>query len=160
VGKSTVARLLAARFERAVVLEADRFFDFIAAGRIDPWKPESHAQNEIAMRAVADAALAYARGGYFTIVEGIVIPTWFLEPLRDAFGAAGQRVSYAVLDAPVEVCIVRRPQLEPGVVEGIWRQFADLRPLAANAIDVADVDPDAVADELAAGLDSRFLLSP
>jgi adenylylsulfate kinase-like enzyme len=35
-GKSTVARLLAAKSERAVHLESDLFFHFIQSGRIEP----------------------------------------------------------------------------------------------------------------------------
>lgn len=37
-GKTTVARALASRFERAVHLESDRFFDLILAGYIEPWR--------------------------------------------------------------------------------------------------------------------------
>jgi adenylate kinase family enzyme len=39
VGKTTVGRLLAARSDRAVHLEADWFFDFIRSGYVEPWKP-------------------------------------------------------------------------------------------------------------------------
>jgi adenylate kinase family enzyme len=45
-GKTTVARLLAARRARAVHLESDSFFHFIASGYVEPWKPESHRQTE------------------------------------------------------------------------------------------------------------------
>ena len=85
-GKTTVARLLAERSPNAVHLESDRFFTSIRSGYIEPSRPESHAQNEVVMRAVAGAARAYAEGGYFTIVDGIVLPSWFLEPLRAALG--------------------------------------------------------------------------
>ena len=75
--------MLAAKCQRAVHLESDRFFRFIQAGAIEPWKPESHEQNTIVMHAVAQAAAAYAKAGYFTIIDGIIIPGWFFEPLRD-----------------------------------------------------------------------------
>jgi chloramphenicol 3-O-phosphotransferase len=156
-GKTTTARLLASRHERAVAVEADRFFDFVVSGFVEPWKPESHAQNATVMHAVAEAARAYAEDGWFTIVEGIVIPRWFLEPLR---AALARPVAYAILQAPLDVCAARRPQIERGVVESIWRQFQDLGPLAGHAIDASAVPPDAVADELAADLGGRFLLSP
>src|SRR6186997_3330933 len=45
-GKSTVARLLMSRFQRAVHLRSDEFFHFIRAGYVEPWKPESHEQNK------------------------------------------------------------------------------------------------------------------
>jgi hypothetical protein len=139
-------------------MEADRFFDFIAAGRIAPWLPESHEQNSTVMRSVADAAAAYADGGYFTIVEGIVIPRWFLAPLRERL--TGHDLAYAVLRAPLEVCAERRPSIGPGVIERIWREFADLGPVESHALDVRDESPGSVADQLADGLTTRFRLSP
>ena len=63
-GKTTVAGLLAARRERAVHLESDSFFHFIVSGYIEPWKPESHEQNEAVMAAVGEAAARYARARY------------------------------------------------------------------------------------------------
>ena len=112
------------------------------------------------MRIVGDTASAYAAAGYFTVVEGIVIPRWFLEPLREQLAHAGRRVAYAVLRAPLELCLERREGVEAGVVESIWSQVGDLGALEGHALDVAGVTPDAVAAELADGLDGRFLLSP
>ena len=140
-------------------LEADRFFTFIESGFVEPWKAESHAQNETVMRIVGDAAAAYAGAGYFTVVEGIVIPRWFLGPLSDALRAAGHTVAYAVLHAPLELCLARRDQIDAEVVESIWTQFQDLGELEAHAIDVGDATPDAVVRELTDGLRSRFHLS-
>ena len=159
MGKSTTARLLARQSERAVHLEADRFFTFIESGFVEPWKAESHAQNETVMRIVGDAAAAYAGAGYFTIVEGIVIPRWFLGPLNDALRGTGHTVAYAVLRAPLDLCLARRDQIDAEVVESIWSQFHDLGELEPHAIDVAEATPDAVVRELTDGLRSRFHLS-
>jgi hypothetical protein len=152
--------MLARHSERSVHVEADRFFDFIGSGFVEPWKPEAHEQNAIVMRIVADAAAAYADAGYLTIVEGIVIPRWFLAPLRDRLRARGHDVAYVVLRAPLELCVARRPETEGAVVEQVWRQFEDLGEFEANAIDVAVHDPDAVVANVTAGLRDRFLLSP
>jgi hypothetical protein len=160
VGKSTAARLLARQSERAVHLEADRFFTFIESGFVEPWKAESHAQNETVMRIVGDAAAAYAGAGYLTIVEGIVIPRWFLGPLSGSLRAAGHPVAYAVLRAPLELCLARRDEIDAEVIEGIWREFEDLGELEPHAIDIADATPDVVVRELTGGLRSRFHLSP
>ncbi|MFL5792310.1 MAG: AAA family ATPase, partial [Actinomycetota bacterium] len=46
-GKSTVARSVADRFEPSALVEGDAFFGFVARGYIDPWLPESHAQNAV-----------------------------------------------------------------------------------------------------------------
>jgi hypothetical protein len=64
VGKTTVAQALADRSERAVHLESDRFLHFIRSGYVEPWRPESHEQNEVVTRIVAGAAAAYAAAGY------------------------------------------------------------------------------------------------
>ena len=155
-GKTTAARVLAERSERAVHIESDRFFQFIRSGFVEPWRPESAEQNEVVMRVVAGAAAAYASAGYFTIVDGIVLPRFFFEPLRDALREAGHEVAYAVLRAPLDVCLARagsrdsQPLADPHVVERLWRDFADLGPLSAHAIDVDAEDPQAAADLLEA----------
>ena len=155
VGKTTAARILAARSDRAVHLESDLFFHFIESGYIDPWKPESHAQNSVVMRIVADAAAAYATAGYFTIVEGIMIPGWFLEPLRDSLREAGHPVDCAVLRAPLPVCASRarsrgsEPLADPDVVERLWHDFADLGPLEPNAIEIGTSSPEEAAELIA-----------
>ena len=88
------------------------------------------------MRIVAGAAAGYAEAGYRTIVDGIVIPGWFLEPLRDALREAGHEVAYAVLSAPLEACLERvqgregDPPVDAGAIEQLWRSFA--RPRRAR----------------------------
>lgn len=86
-GKTTVAGLLAGVFKQSAHLEVEHFFEFIASGYVEPWKDESHDQNQLVMRIVADAAAGYATAGYATILDGIVIPGWFFEFLRDALRA-------------------------------------------------------------------------
>ena len=153
VGKTTTAAILAARHTAAVHLEGDAFFRFIHSGYIDPWRPESHGQNRAVMEIVATAAAAYAAAGYFTIVDGIVIPGRFLEPVRDRLHACGQRVAYAVARAPQSVCAERlrgREGLvgEPGGIERVWEEFADLGPLESHVIDMEELSPEQAADEI------------
>jgi hypothetical protein len=40
-------------------------------------------------------------------VDGIVIPRWFLQPLREALEEAGHEVAYPVLRAPLAACLER-----------------------------------------------------
>ncbi|MGB7685455.1 MAG: AAA family ATPase [Solirubrobacterales bacterium] len=154
VGKTTAVSALAARSARAVHLEADEFFRFINSGYVEPWKPESQEQNEVVMRIVAGAAAGYAAAGYFTIVDGIVIPTWFFEPLRDALQEAGHPVAYAILRAPLPVCLDRvqsregEPPIDSAMIEQLWRSFADLGDTERHALDVDGRTPDQVADLL------------
>ena len=154
VGKTTTAKLLAERSSPAVHLEADAFFRFICAGYVEPWKPESHEQNRLVMRIVSEAAAAYATAGYFTIVDGIVIPRWFLEPLRDGLHAAGLEVAYAVARAPLSVCAARLREREgllgdPDVIGQLWSDFEDLGTLEGNAVEVDGISPDEAADAIA-----------
>ena len=162
-GKTTTARILASRSERAVHLESDLFFHFIRSGYVEPWKPESHEQNRIVMRIVAEAAATYAAAGYFTIVDGIIIPAWFLAPLRDSLRAAGHRVAYAVLRAPLETCASRARSRDSqaladlDVVERLWRDFADLGRWEANAIDIGTKSAQEAAELLAQRLRAGVL---
>jgi predicted kinase len=153
VGKTTTASILVERSSPAVHLEADAFFRFIRSGYIEPWKPESHDQNRVVMEIIAKAAASYAGAGYFTIVDGIVIPRWFLDPLRDELHAAGLEVAYAVARAPLSVCTARLREREgllgdPGAIGQLWEEFADLGPLEANAVDVTGISPEEAADVL------------
>jgi len=154
VGKTTTAGILAERSSPAVHLEADVFFRFIRSGYVEPWKPESHDQNRLVMGIVAEAAAAYAAAGYFTIVDGIVIPRWFLDPLRDRLHAAGLEVAYAVGRAPLSVCSVRLREREgllgdPDAIGQLWSEFADLGPLEENAVEMAGLSPEEAADAIA-----------
>jgi predicted kinase len=156
VGKTTAAAILAERVSPAVHLEADAFFRFIRAGYVEPWKPESHDQNRLVMGIVAAAAAAYAKAGYFTIVDGIVIPRWFLEPLRDGLRAAGLGVAYAVARAPLSVCEARLREreglLDPRAIERLWSDFAELGDLEQNAVDVVGLSPGESADAISRAL--------
>jgi adenylate kinase family enzyme len=151
VGKTTIAGILAGRNGPSVHLEADTFFRFIRSGYVEPWKAESHEQNEMVMRIVAEAASGYARAGYFTIVDGIVIPGWFFEPLRDALCDLGHRVAFAVLRVPRSVCVARVNEREggsisdPDAIGQIWQGFAELGDLERHAIDVDDQSPEGTA---------------
>jgi predicted kinase len=161
-GKTTTARLLAAGSERAVHLESDSFFHFISAGYIEPWKPESHEQNTAVMHIVGTAAAAYADAGYFTIVDGIISPRWFFEPLRNALQAAGHTVAYAVLRMPLAACMSRAASrdasrlADAGVIAQLWRDFDDLGSLERNVVDSSGKS----AEEAAAEVAQRLSLDP
>lgn len=154
VGKTTAARTLSRRFGAGVHIESDVFFRFITAEYVEPWLPESHEQNSLVMRIVGEAAAAYASGGYFTVIDGIVIPRWFLGPLRETLVAADLDVSYAVLRAPLELCLERLGTregglAEPAAMEEIWSRFADLGEYERHALAVEGMHPEEVAETVA-----------
>jgi predicted kinase len=164
VGKTTAAASLAVRSPRAVHLEADHFFRFIRSGFVEPWSPESNEQNAAVMRIVAAAATGYASAGYFTVVDGILIPGWFLEPVRDALREAGHRVAVAILRAPLSVCLSRLrereggPGPDSGAIEQLWQSFADAGELETNVLEVGEESSVAVADLLARRLEDGLLV--
>ena len=101
-GKSTLARALADSIEPSVLVEGDAFFAFLARGRIEPWRSESHAQNTVVTEAAARAAGRFALGGYTTIYDGVVGP-WFLPTFAAATGL--DRLDYLILLPPAERCV-------------------------------------------------------
>ncbi|MGN6148167.1 MAG: AAA family ATPase [Rhizomicrobium sp.] len=159
-GKSTVADILARQSESpAAHLHTDDFYDrYIKSGYVLPWLPESQKQNETVTRAIAAAATAYADGGYFTIIDGIVGP-WFLEPFREAASVKNVSLHYVVLrPASADVTFARvqargthglRAE-EP--VRDLFRQFADLGAFEKYAFDSGALS----AEEAAATLSQRL----
>ncbi len=103
-GKSTVAEVLAAEFERSVLVRGDDFFGFLARGAIEPWLPESHEQNEVVTAAAASATGSFVRGGYATVYDGVVGP-WFLPVFAAATGL--DLLDYVVLLPSVDTCVDR-----------------------------------------------------
>lgn len=103
-GKSSVARILADQAAHSVLVEGDAFFGFLASGVVQPWLPEANDQNEIVTQVAAQAAGAYASGGYTTVYDGVVGP-WFLPAFASATGL--EKLDYVVLLPSVEVCVAR-----------------------------------------------------
>jgi hypothetical protein len=110
------------------------------------------------MDIVREVAARYSAAGYFTIVDGILIPGWFYEPLRDGLEELGYRVVYVVLRAPLAVCVDRAssradwPINDTTPIQQLWRAFADLGPLEPQVISTDGVDPEEIALEIEARL--------
>lgn len=71
-GKSTVAELLAQKYPKAVHLRGDSFRRMIVTGReemADPPTDEALAQLDLRYRLTAQAAKAYASGGFTVVVQ-------------------------------------------------------------------------------------------
>jgi predicted kinase len=153
-GKTTVAEILAPRFERAVHLQADLFFRAIRSGYEEPWTSASHAQNETVMRIVASAGASYAKDGYFTVLDGIFLPAWFLHPVHEALTEEGLTVAVAILRPAWLVCLerarARSPDSlgDPDVIEELWWGFDGLGDLERYVIDSSDMDARATTEEL------------
>jgi hypothetical protein len=132
---------------------SDEFFRFIRAGYVEPWRPESHDQNRVVMSAVTDAATTFASAGYLTVVDGILVPGWFYEPVNAQLRAVGLDVSTVVLRPSLETCVTRMAQRSTGehavdrvVIEQLWVGFANLGQLEPFVIDTSHQVAEATAD--------------
>ncbi|WP_433154920.1 AAA family ATPase [Actinomadura nitritigenes] len=164
-GKSTVARLLAARLAPSVRLHGDDFFAFIAQGAIPPHLPEAHRQNQTVVAVQAAAAAGYAAGGYHVVFDGVVGP-WFLRPFRDAAAGAGVPLHYVVLRPDRDTVLARATArgpgalTEPGPVLRMFEEFADLGDHETRVLDSAALTPEQTARAVADGLRSGAYLLP
>jgi chloramphenicol 3-O-phosphotransferase len=137
-GKTTTAKELAAvDGSPKVHLHSDDFWHFIKYGAIQPYLPQAHDQNKVVVDVLAKAAHAYARGGYFVIVDGIVGP-WFLAKFR----ILSVPVHYVVLHPPLEVATQRCQDrggdtlTDPGTIAELHRQFSSLGQLEGHSLPI------------------------
>jgi predicted kinase len=167
-GKSTVARQLAegAPGDRAVHLHTDDFYAYIRKGFVEPWRPESMAQNVTIMTALAATAGIYAKGGYEVAVDGIVGP-WFFDPWKAVAAEHGLDVRYVAL-LPSEAETVARAtartapgaMTDPEVVRQMWRQFRAFPSPPGSVLDTTGQPARETAGLIRDGLEAgRFRLA-
>jgi len=152
-GKTTVAKLLAKRFDRAICMESDWFWTTVTKGFVEPWKPEAEYQNRLIIRSFAAAAAVMAEGGYTVILDCIVVPS-NLGLVTDELRSRHLSSEYVVLRPTKEVALNRavsrvgeeriegHPALtDEGPILHIWEQFSALGEYERNVIDNSDIDP-------------------
>jgi predicted kinase len=156
-GKTTVSRLVADRFDKAVCLESDWFWTTIVKGFVPPWRPEADSQNRVIIRSFAATAAAMADGGYAVVLDGIIGP-WNLDIATAEFDSRHVKVHYLVLRPARDIALDRAtsrigvqrvlgyPALtEEGPILHMWDQFSELGHYEANVIDNSDLDPEQTA---------------
>ncbi|MCP8885360.1 ATP-binding protein [Devosia sp. XJ19-1] len=153
-GKTTSAETLAhLPGVPKVHLHSDDFWGYIKTGKIDPWLPDSHAQNQMVMEIAASVAGTYARNGYFVALDGVIRP-WALP----AFAALGLPLHYVVLRTSVEEAVARCSArggdslADPDVVAGLHAEFADLGAYEGHALDVSGRTREAAIAAISAAL--------
>ncbi|MFH8384079.1 ATP-binding protein [Kitasatospora sp. NPDC018058] len=95
-GNGLVAGLLAQELHPSVHLRTDDFLRVIRNGQLPPHLPEAGRQNTTAFAAAAQAAFAYATGGYQVIVECPATPPT-LATFRRESRTTGAALHYVVL---------------------------------------------------------------
>lgn len=163
-GKTTLAALLARDTDRPTVnLTTDTFYRSIATGFVPPYEAASHRQNTVVVDAIVAAVMAYARGGYDVVVDGVVGPL-FLPPFRAAAAREGVPLHYVVLRPSLDATLERgwsRPESELRDTDAITHMhgvFADLGDLEPHALDTTRLSPDETADALRDGIASGAYL--
>ncbi len=158
-GKSTTARLVAERFDRAVCLESDWFWTIIVKGFVPPWRAEADPQNRAVLRAVAESAAAMATSGYTVVVDGVVGPR-YLGLVTDVLACHEVEVHYVVLRPDLDVTLARvtarsgrehsRGHLAAAFAEEepathMWEEFSDLGDVERHVVDNTRLDAPATA---------------
>ncbi|MBX3484954.1 AAA family ATPase [Phenylobacterium sp.] len=165
-GKSTVARRLARETDGplAMHLHTDDFYAYIVKGFVEPWRPESQAQNVTLMNAIAAVAATGAVGGYEVYADGVVGP-WFFEPWLSAARRHGLELDYVLL-MPDEATTVARgtartghPMTDAAVMRQMWQAFRDVATPPDSLLDTSGQTADETVAAVRAGLASgRFRL--
>lgn len=161
-GKTTTAEALAHLPGLPKVhLHSDDFWGYIKTGKIDPWLPQSHSQNQMVMEIAAGVAGTYARNGYFVVLDGVIRP-WALP----AFLTLGLPLHFVVLrtsaDEAVSRCQARGGDslTDPIVVRSLHAEFADLGDYERHVLDVGGLDrAEAVAASIVAFASGAYRLS-
>lgn len=126
-GKTTVSKMLAARFRRSAYLAGDLVHDLIISGRLEPdGKPAEDREQQLVltMRNLSMLAGQFAAAGYTPVVDWVVRDTSDLaEHYR---GVGSRRLRVVVLEASQETIESRKP----GAAER-WRY---LRPQMERAL--------------------------
>lgn len=102
-GKSSVADCLVRQLTPSILVAGDAFFSFLAEGAIQPWLPESDAQNGVVTEAAAAATGRFATD-YETVYDGVLGP-WFLETFVRSTGLA--TIDYVILLPRITTCLER-----------------------------------------------------
>lgn len=154
-GKSTVARLLAARFPRGVHLEGDLFRRSIVTGReeVTPdLAPEAMEQLRLRYRLAAAAADTYADAGFTVALEDVVAGPL----LGDYRTMIRSRPCHVVVLLPSVEALAAR---EAGrgakgygswSIEGLRDGFAMSTPRVGIWLDTTAMTPDETVDEILA----------
>jgi predicted kinase len=120
-GKTTVSRLLAERFERAVHVEADVLQGMIVMGALWPdEEPRDEALRQLELRAENAAALAvsFFESGFTVVLDDVLVGRDRLRIYERRIGS--RPLSLVVLAPPVEVALSRDRERGYKTTEGAW----------------------------------------
>ncbi|MGA2210910.1 MAG: AAA family ATPase [Acidimicrobiales bacterium] len=153
-GKSTVADLLARRFDRGVHLRGDVFRKMIVTGR-DPIPPslgpEAVRQLELRSRLAAVTANEYWRAGFTVVLQDIYVG----QALNDVVARLEISPLFAVVLAPRPDVVASRERLRgkrgyvgDWTVQSLCSEFESATPRIGLWLDTSDMSPTETVDEI------------
>jgi chloramphenicol 3-O-phosphotransferase len=163
-GKSTLAHLLAQRFERGVHIEADLLYRMIVTGRVLPEEagvmpPEAERQLRLRLRNACLLARSFYGAGFSVVIDEIIIGERYAHLKEDL---AGLPFELVVLAPRAEVVAKGRDAARgKRVVLGEkWATYLDreLRATMAGTgiwIDSSDQTPEETVDEILRWIESE-----
>ncbi len=151
-GKSTVARALAARFERAAHVEGEALWRQIVSGAAWPERElggDSERQYELSIRNQCLLARSYAEAGFLPVMDFVVVTRFHLDAYRHYL--AGGALRLAVLAPRAEVVTARDAARAKPVGDRFAHLDATLRAELAGLgawVDSSDLDVAATVDAI------------
>ncbi|MBN2067408.1 MAG: AAA family ATPase [Candidatus Diapherotrites archaeon] len=91
IGKSTIAKELASRFEKAVWVDVDSLRAMVVSGNAKPWEKtrETELQIEISLENACSIAKNFAENGFAVFIDDVVLSAKKLEQYRQKLKAFG-----------------------------------------------------------------------
>ena len=137
---------------------SDAFFEFIV-DKVTPSLPEAAAQNATATNAIVSAAVAFARGSYDVVLDGVVRPQ-ILATVRESLSNVVRhaQASAVTVEVSADTEHVVARITDNGVGIGEQRRSSGLRNLTeraqalGGAVRVTDNEPHGTIVELRAPL--------
>lgn len=152
-GKSTVAQLLAEKFERGVHLRGDAFRRMIVKGReemLPDASDEAKRQLALRYRLSASTARTYAEAGFHVVLQDVILGPALLQITEMLNGLP----VYVVVLNPSENAISAREQIRNKKGYGVWtihelnRRLNDETPRIGMWLDTSDLSPEETAQEI------------
>jgi gluconate kinase len=163
-GKTTVSRLLAARFARSAHIEGDLVgHHFIVNGLVPPQgPPDDEAQRQLLLRRKNICLLAdsFADAGFLPVIDDVIVSPAVLDIYRQRLRA---RPLMLVVLAPSLQAVQRRDAGRDKQVFHLWGHLdAELRQRMTGFglwLDTSDLDAESTVTAVVAGLDRAVVES-
>lgn len=161
-GKTTVARMLASRFDRAAHIEGDLLGHYFVVGGLVPPEgqpqDEAHAQLELRRRNICLLADSFADAGFMPVIDDVVISVAVLDEYRKRLRT---RPLLLVELTPSLDVVQARDRGRDKHVFSLWGHLdAELRasmPRIGLWLDTSDMTAESTVDAILADLDAAVI---